>query len=113
MDELAAAGVHPEEVDYVMCTHLHGDHVGWNTKFEDGEWKPTFPNAKYLFSRKELEYWSSIPEDGNHRQAYRDSVSPVIEAGQSVTVQTDHAIDDSLVAGAVPRVTPSVTIRCG
>lgn len=96
MDELAAAGVRPEEVDYVMCTHLHGDHIGWNTKYENGVWKPTFPNAKYLFSQKELEYWSSIPEDGNHRQAYRDSVSPVIEAGQSVTVQTDHAIDDSL-----------------
>jgi glyoxylase-like metal-dependent hydrolase (beta-lactamase superfamily II) len=97
LGELAAANVRPEEVDYVMCTHLHGDHVGWNTRLENGRWVPTFPNAKYLFSRKELEYFSAIPEDdGNHWQGYRDSVLPVIEAGNAVTVEADHALDDTV-----------------
>jgi glyoxylase-like metal-dependent hydrolase (beta-lactamase superfamily II) len=96
MNELAAAGVHPEEVDYVMCTHLHGDHVGWNTRLENGEWVPTFPNAKYLFSDKEIDFWSNIPDDRNHYNAYRDSVLPVIESGNALTVKTDHGIDDSV-----------------
>ena len=95
--ELAAAEVVPEEVDYVMCTHLHGDHVGWNTRLENGEWTPTFPNARYLFSEKDLEWFSAIPEDdGNHWQGYRDSVLPVIEAGNAVKVASDYALDDSI-----------------
>src|SRR6202000_829697 len=59
---LAATGVSVDQIDYVMCTHLHVDHVGWNTKLENGRWVPTFPKAKYLFSKKELDYWLA----GNH-----------------------------------------------
>ena len=55
LSELARVGVQPEDVDYVMCTHLHMDHIGWNTRLVDGHWIPTFPNAKYLISRIELE----------------------------------------------------------
>ena len=107
LNELSAAEVNPDEVDFVMCTHLHGDHVGWNTKLENGEWVPTFPNAKYLFSEKELEYFSAIPEDdGNHWQSYRDSVLPVIEAGNAVKVKSDYAMDDTLWLEPSPGHTP-------
>ena len=54
---LAAAGFAPEHIDYVLCTHLHADHVGWNTRFLGGRWVPTFPNARYLFARQEWEHW--------------------------------------------------------
>jgi hypothetical protein len=57
LDDLAAAGVTPEQVDFVVCTHLHVDHVGWNTRFVDGRWVPTFPRARYIFVGEEWEYW--------------------------------------------------------
>ena len=59
LQNLAALGASPEQVDYVLCTHLHVDHVGWNTQRKDGKWVPTFPNAKYLFAKKEWEFWKS------------------------------------------------------
>ena len=59
MRALKAAGLGVEDIDFVMCTHLHGDHVGWNTRLENGRWVPTFPKARYLFSKKEYEYWTS------------------------------------------------------
>ena len=85
--DLAAAGVQPEEVDFVLCTHLHVDHVGWNTKLIDGRWVPTFPNAKYIFARKEYEFWEQrhlAGTEGPVPNVYDDSVLPVMEAGQAV-----------------------------
>lgn len=82
--QLAAAGLRPEDVDIVMCTHLHADHVGWNTRLENGRWVPTFPNARYLMGREELAHWraeeAAAPGVANHG-VYADSVLPVIEAG--------------------------------
>ena len=76
LPRLAAAGVKPEDVDYVMCTHLHGDHVGWNTQLRDGRWVPTFPKAKYVFAQKEWDSWealhSSHPAAAAHRQRAAD-----------------------------------------
>ena len=82
--DLEKAGVRPEEVDIVMCTHLHVDHVGWNTKLVDGRWVPTFPNAKYVFARKEHDFWEQRQKDGTEGpvpNVYDDSVLPVVEAG--------------------------------
>jgi glyoxylase-like metal-dependent hydrolase (beta-lactamase superfamily II) len=96
LETLARAGVAPEQVDFVLCTHLHIDHVGWNTRLKDGRWVPTFPNARYIFARKEAEHWEArmqAGEQGGHPQAYLDSVLPVIEAGQAVLVEGDHEID--------------------
>lgn len=95
--DLAAAGVRPEEVTHVMCTHLHPDHVGWNTRLVDGRWVPTFPNAQYVFSRKEYEFWE--PKWRREPKKFGDgcgvdSVLPVVEAGQAVLVADDHALDD-------------------
>ncbi|MBK18569.1 MAG: MBL fold metallo-hydrolase [Rhodospirillaceae bacterium] len=98
LDQLRAAGVQPEEVDYVMCTHLHADHVGWNTKLENGEWVPTFPNAKYVFHKGEYAYWEKVGYEaggqGSQDGCFLDSVLPVMAAGQVELVDTDFAIDD-------------------
>ncbi|QKV96374.1 MBL fold metallo-hydrolase [Streptomyces sp. NA02950] len=92
---LAAAGVRPEDVDTVICTHLHGDHVGWNTSLTDGEWRPTFPNAEYVFPRADFDYWN--PVNGHRTRSgpkmanvFEDSVAPVHQAGQTVLWEGDH-----------------------
>ena len=77
---LAAAGVQPEDVDLVLITHLHVDHVGWNTRLVDGRWVPTFPNARYVFARAERAYYET-PAAANRMMVFEDSVEPVIRAG--------------------------------
>ncbi|MEU5142189.1 MBL fold metallo-hydrolase [Streptomyces sp. NPDC021139] len=78
---LTDAGFSPDSVDLVILTHLHADHVGWNTRRENGKWVPTFPNARYLTSRTEREFWAGYDMDEARRQMFRDSVFPVEEAG--------------------------------
>ena len=107
LQRLGAAGVRPEEIDIVLCTHLHADHVGWNTMLVDGRWVPTFPNAKYLFSRIENEVGDprhnpAADADQQRGGAYRDSVLPVIEAGQAVLVEGDYALEDNLTIVLAP-----------
>jgi len=111
LERLHAASVLPQQIDIVLCTHLHADHVGWNTRLENGRWVPTFPNARYLYSRIEDEHWN--PEVGDRRarnparaRVYDDSVSPVIAAGQAVLIETEHAIDDRLIVKPAPGHTP-------
>lgn len=98
---LAAAGVAPEAVDFVLCTHLHSDHCGWNTQLRDGRWVPTFPNAKYIFAKREVEHYDAEPNE-----SYQESVLPVIEAGQAVLVAMDHALDDEVWLQPTPGHTP-------
>ncbi|OLO09329.1 hypothetical protein BTW08_02160 [Salinicola sp. MH3R3-1] len=110
LDRLTAAGVPPESVDYVFCTHLHADHVGWNTCLVNGEWRPTFPNATYLIGRTEFDYWAAALKDddgtGHHLAAYRDSVLPVIQAGQVEVVDDGFMLDDCLSVHPAPGHTP-------
>ena len=107
LDNLRAHGVTPEDIDVVLCTHLHTDHVGWNTRLDDGRWVPTFPNAKYLFHSKEFEYWEG---EFRHQEwikdAFIDSVLPVVEAGKAVMVSGDHEIDSGLWLEETPGHTP-------
>lgn len=91
LNNLAAAGAQPEDIDYVFCSHLHIDHCGWNTQLIDGRWVPTFPNAKYVFSKAELE----ATEAGNS-DSYRESVLPILDAGQAQIVDSDYALDDQI-----------------
>ncbi len=102
------AGIKPEQVDFVVCTHLHIDHVGWNTRLVNGRWVPTFPNAKYLFARKEWEFWEKkYNKDKNAEDgAIADSLVPVFEAGKSVLVEGDHVIDDQVFLEPAPGHTP-------
>jgi glyoxylase-like metal-dependent hydrolase (beta-lactamase superfamily II) len=99
LERLTAAGVKPESVDIVMCTHLHVDHVGWNTRLENGKWVPTFPNARYLIARKEWEYWQhesrseGLTRTGNY---IADSVMPVFAAGQADLIGHDYRIANTI-----------------
>lgn len=108
---LAALEVAPADIDYVMCTHLHADHVGWNTRLEGGRWVPTFPNARYVFTRKELEAWQ-----GGHpkfsRAPLEDSVLPVIAAGQADLVTNDFALNDQVALEPTPGHTPDHVAIC-
>ena len=113
--DLAEAGVPRERVDTVLCTHLHVDHVGWNTMLEGGKWVPTFPNARYLFGAKEWEYWSQEPE-GPDRAVRDDSVRPILEAGLAELVPMDHRLTPEVGLEPTPGHTPghvSVRIRSG
>ncbi|MCW3061098.1 MAG: fold metallo-hydrolase [Capsulimonas sp.] len=97
LERLAAAGVTPESVDYVLLTHIHVDHVGWNTRLVDGRWVPTFPNAKFVFSKIENDYFAGPPQDTRHYASqigcYRDSVVPIIESGQAIMIEPGDTID--------------------
>ncbi|HEY0106281.1 MAG TPA: MBL fold metallo-hydrolase [Rhizomicrobium sp.] len=95
LEDLAAAGFSRERVDAVVCTHLHVDHVGWNTMLEGGKWVPTFPKARYLFSRKDYEHFVAF-EDDHQRAIMSDSVTPILEAGLARTVELDHRISPEL-----------------
>ncbi|PNG95153.1 MBL fold metallo-hydrolase [Streptomyces malaysiensis] len=116
LGELAAAGVRPEDVDLVICTHVHGDHVGWNTSWQDGEWRPTFPNAEYVIPRIDFDYWN--PENGHRTRSglrmmnvFEDSVTPVHRAGQTVLWEGGHYdIDGGLRIEPAPGHTPGSSV---
>lgn len=113
LDDLERAGFPADRVDTVVCTHLHVDHVGWNTRWVEGRWVPTFANARTLLARPEWEHWSKDDEPGN-QMILADSVRPVFDAGLVDLVETDHAIDECLHLEATPGHTPghvSVHIR--
>lgn len=113
MRGLAAAGLSVDDVDIVMCTHLHADHVGWNTRLDDGRWVPTFPKARYVFGEREYQHWTA-----QHAKApvpaFGDSVLPVVEAGRADLVGMDHEIGDHVRLLPTPGHTPGhVAIRFG
>ncbi len=102
---LTGAGVNPAAVDYVFCTHMHVDHMGWNTHLKDGQWVPTFPNAKYLFHQTEWEHWKQTTEE-NQAQVMRDSVLPIVDAGLAEMVSSDFVIEDGIRLESTPGHTP-------
>lgn len=110
LERLAQAGFKPEDIDFVLCTHLHVDHVGWNTQLRDGRWVPTFPNAKVLCSKTELasaEAKANADRPGDDdRAVWQDSLLPVLEAGQLLAVEGRHAIEDGLLVDPTPGHTP-------
>ena len=111
---MSDAGVHPDEVDVVVCTHLHVDHVGWNTTLVDGAWVPTFPNARYLFVEAEYEFWRAEPQ--KYGPVFEDSVAPIMDAGLADIVGSDHRITGEVRLESTPGHTPghaSVVIESG
>ena len=92
LSDIAAAGYPRESVDTVLCTHLHVDHVGWNTMKVGGTWIPTFPNARYLMGRTEYEHWSTNLSRPDMQHILADSVTPIVEAGLATLVETDHRL---------------------
>ena len=105
LDHLAEAGWAPESVDAVVCTHLHVDHVGWNTRLMDGKWVPTFPRARYLIGRKELEHWQGEPDEEN-QAILSDSVRPILDAGLAELVEMDHVVSPEIRLTPTPGHTP-------
>ena len=99
LEKLSRVGCRLEDIDIVMCTHLHADHVGWNTRLDNGRWIPTFPNARYVFSRKDYEFFKVQTHEAHNREAYFDSVLPVIEAGQADIVDSDHLVHREIEDG--------------
>jgi glyoxylase-like metal-dependent hydrolase (beta-lactamase superfamily II) len=112
--DLAAAGYPRESIDTVLCTHLHVDHVGWNTMLVGDKWVPTFPRARYLMGRVEFEHWRSQHERNDMAAIFADSVAPIRNAGLADLVETDHRICDEISLVATTGHTPghvSVHIR--
>jgi glyoxylase-like metal-dependent hydrolase (beta-lactamase superfamily II) len=110
--DLTAAGYAPAMIDTVICTHLHVDHVGWNTGLVEGRWVPTFPNARYLMGRVEYLHWTSAHEREDVTAILADSVTPVWEAGLVDLVETDHRICDEVSLVPTPGHTPGhVSVR--
>jgi glyoxylase-like metal-dependent hydrolase (beta-lactamase superfamily II) len=111
LEDMAEAGFPRERVNTVLCTHLHVDHVGWNTRLEQGQWVPTFPNARYLIGRKEWAHWKDEP-DGPDRAVRNDSVRPIVYAGLADFVDTDHHVTPEVFLEPTPGHTPGhVSVR--
>ncbi len=94
---LAAAGVTVNDIDYVMCTHLHTDHVGWNTRLQNGRWVPTFPKARYIMADRELAHWTQREKDNPASCPWiTDSVLPIIAAKREQLVKSDFAFSETV-----------------
>ena len=97
LEDLTAAGYPAETFDTVLCTHLHLDHCGWNTKLVDGKWVPTFPNARYLFGRAEIEHWrEQVRLGAPHLEHVHDSIDPIVDAGLADIIGPEHQITDEV-----------------
>lgn len=111
MTSLNNLGLRPEDVDIVMCTHLHTDHVGWNTRLVDGRWVPTFPNARYVMNRAEYDHWAGLLAQTKDPAAvatgsFSDSVLPVVEAGQADFVDDRAEIGEGIFLHPSPGHSP-------
>lgn len=112
LERLAQAGYAPEDIDYVLCTHMHADHVGWNTRWDGERWLPTFPNARYLFGRIEWDHWkresvrNETEEDFENRRIIEDSLAPIIDAGLNDFVEMDHVLTPAVKLMPTPGHTP-------
>lgn len=112
---LARAGVRPQDIDVVVNTHIHGDHVGWNTTGVEGGWEPTFPNAQYLIpAADDFHFGPDNAYGGGRREddrlIYEDSIAPVHRAGQAVLWHGTHRIDDHLTLESAPGHTPGSSV---
>jgi len=108
LEDLAAAGFPHESITDVLCTHLHFDHVGWNTRKVGGKWVPTFPQARYFFGRTEWQHWKHLRETGgyHHMEHLQDAIDPVMEAGLVEFIDPDFRLTDEISLIPTPGHTP-------
>ncbi len=104
LEKFAAAGFTTGQIDTVLCTHMHVDHVGWNTRLVDGRWEPTFANADYLFAEDEWAHWKD--EEQEYGPVIEDSVQPIFDAGKAVLVGQSHQVSDEVWLQPTPGHTP-------
>lgn len=109
---LRRAGFGVEDIDVVLCTHMHFDHTGWNTRYVDGRLVPTFPRARYLFSRAEWEYWGPQKDPIVATSTKEVAVRPLVESGQAEFVASDYRLSPSIWLEATPGHSPGhVAVR--
>jgi glyoxylase-like metal-dependent hydrolase (beta-lactamase superfamily II) len=112
MEDMKAAGYHPDDIDYVLCTHLHLDHVGWNTYKKDGKWVPTFPNASYLFAKQDLDFWGAASADDENEfmqiqsRVFEDSLQPILDAGLANPIEGPAQVCEGVSLVPTPGHTP-------
>jgi glyoxylase-like metal-dependent hydrolase (beta-lactamase superfamily II) len=106
LETLTAAGFPPDSIDMVLCTHLHVDHVGWNTQLVDGRWVPTFPKARYLFGRGEYEHWRDHSDTPDKLAVFNDSVQPIVAAGRAELIAADAHVSDEITLIPTPGHSP-------
>lgn len=111
---MMAAGFAPDSIDTVLCTHLHVDHVGWNTKLVEGQWVPTFPRARYVFGKTEYEHWLEHSTEPDKRAVFDDSVKPIVDAGRADLIPSDDRLCEEISMIPTPGHSPghmSILIR--
>ena len=100
MEDLGTLGLTREDIDVVLCTHLHFDHVGWNTYWDGSQWAPTFPNARYLFGKTEYAAWEEMRSHDDHGlhdvRHFIDCIDPIMKLGLADLIDTDHRLSDEL-----------------
>ena len=106
LETMTAAGFPPDSIDTVLCTHLHVDHVGWNTRLEGGQWAPTFKKAHYLFGKAEYEHWRDHSVEPDKAAIFHDSVKPIVDAGKADLVASDVRICDEITLIPTPGHSP-------
>jgi glyoxylase-like metal-dependent hydrolase (beta-lactamase superfamily II) len=106
LETMTEAGFPPESIDTVLCTHLHVDHVGWNTRLVGGKWIPTFANARYVFGKTEYEYWRDTIDEADKVAVFDDSVKPIADAGKADLVASDHRLTDEITLIPTPGHSP-------
>jgi glyoxylase-like metal-dependent hydrolase (beta-lactamase superfamily II) len=114
LEVMTAAGFPPDSIDTVLCTHLHVDHVGWNTRLQGRQWLPTFEKARYVFGRREYEHWRDHSLEPDKAAVFQDSVQPIMDAGKADLVESDARICDEISLIPTPGHSPghmSVHIR--
>lgn len=100
--------IDPADVHFVICTHLHFDHIGWNTMLVEGAWRPVFPNATYVFVKDEFDYWMSNPQNEliDDRNGIEESIKPLVETGQIKLVAADAQVTPEIRLVPTPGHTP-------
>jgi len=114
LETLTDAGFPPDSINTVLCTHLHVDHVGWNTRLVGGQWVPTFANARYVFGKTEYEHWRDHSHEPDKAAVFDDSVKPIVDAGKAELIPSDHKLCDEMSLIPTPGHSPghmSVLIR--